>query len=317
MFRKMAASTTTNIEKSTDLLFPSFSGILTGFKSPRGPIHAPEQWEFIKDKIKVIDAKSVLIPPQTYTNGNNPPPPREGFVRICCVSDTHNNQDTITAQLPAKADILIVAGDFSDTGHPKDIAKFCEWITKIRDRFKHVLVCAGNHELSLCRRSYPVNWKRFRHEQHFDTEALENQIKSVCTYVNHETVQVCGLKIFMSPWSAEFGGWGFNASRDNGELYNLWKQIPTDVDVVVTHGPAMGHGDICLPENKHFGDADLLDWIEKYQPKLAIAGHIHEGYGATTNGKTVFLNPSTMNMMYDPRRPNPPMMIDLAVGPKK
>ena len=44
-------------------------------------------------------------------------------------------------------------------------------------------------------------------------------------------------------------------------------------------------------------------------PGFRIAGHIHEGYGATTNGTTTFIQASTCTHDYKPT--NPPILFDL------
>jgi hypothetical protein len=42
-----------------------------------------------------------------------------------------------------------------------------------------------------------------------------------------------------------------------------------------------------------------------------VTGHIHEGYGATTNGETTFINASTCNYRYDRHNLNPPIVFDV------
>jgi len=72
-----------------------------------------------------------------------------------------------------------------------------------------------------------------------------------------------------------------------------------------------GHGDLC----KHGGRAgcvDLLDEVEsRIRPRYHVFGHIHEGYGATTNGETTFINASTCNYRYDRHNLNPPIVFDV------
>jgi hypothetical protein len=43
----------------------------------------------------------------------------------------------------------------------------------------------------------------------------------------------------------------------------------------------------------------------------AGTGHIHEGFGATTNGETTFINASTCNYRYDRYNLNPPIVFDV------
>jgi hypothetical protein len=46
----------------------------------------------------------------------------------------------------------------------------------------------------------------------------------VCTYLEHEAVQVEGLTIFGSPYSPEFYDWGFMYNEKDAE--KLWSSIP-------------------------------------------------------------------------------------------
>lgn len=92
----------------------------------------------------------------------------------------------------------------------------------------------------------------------------------------------------------------------------MWATFPPAVEVLITHGPPLGHGDLCH-DGHRAGCADLLDWVEGNNPKIHVFGHIHEGYGATTNGRTLFLNASSVDENYTGI--NPPMVIDIPCGP--
>lgn len=74
----------------------------------------------------------------------------------------------------------------------------------------------------------------------------------------------------------EFGGWAFNLERGQ-PCQDQWDQIPTGVDVLVTHGPPIGHGDLCESGDRA-GCVQLLQTVqERVRPKYHIFGHIHEG----------------------------------------
>ena len=74
-----------------------------------------------------------------------------------------------------------------------------------------------------------------------------------------------GYKIYGSPWSLRFYDWAFNV--DPGEpALKIWKQIPSDTEILLTHGPPYGYGDLLdgiFNPNKgqHCGDKDLLKEI--------------------------------------------------------
>ena len=47
----------------------------------------------------------------------------------------------------------------------------------------------------------------------------------------------------------------------------------------------------------------------RVKPAYHVFGHIHEGYGATTDGRTTFLNGSTCTFNYRPD--NAPLVFDV------
>ncbi|ETO19495.1 hypothetical protein RFI_17735 [Reticulomyxa filosa] len=111
-----------------------------------------------------------------------------------------------------------------------------------------------------------------------------------------------GIKIYGSPWQPEFCDWAFNL-RTRKELASKWAQIPLDTDILITHGPPFGHGDVVSDgwKNNAVGCKDLLERVMAVKPKFHVFGHIHEGYGVTTTkllSPTVFVNASTVTVSY-------------------
>ena len=125
--------------------------------------------------------------------------------------------------------------------------------------YKHKIVIAGNHELG---------WDS-------DTKDLKNELTN-CTYLEDSSVEINGLKIYGTPYQPEFGRWAFNLERGR-ECLDKWNQIPSDTDILVTHGPPLGFGDECKRGNRA-GCVDLLHTVQqRVKPKYHIFGHIHEG----------------------------------------
>lgn len=62
------------------------------------------------------------------------------------------------------------------------------------------------------------------------------------------------------------------------------------VPVVIAHAPPFGVLDRSDYSNSHVGSKILLRAIKKYQPKLVLCGHIHEGKGKAKIGKTTVIN---------------------------
>ena len=58
-----------------------------------------------------------------------------------------------------------------------------------------------------------------------------------------------------------------------------WRQIPSDTDVLLTHGPPLGHGDLCS-SNERAGCVDLLREVQdRVQPMLHVFGHVRVWVG--------------------------------------
>ena len=88
--------------------------------------------------------------------------------------------------------------------------------------------------------------------------------------------------------------------------------IPNDTEILITHGPPIGFGDMCLPSGNSAGCVDLYDAIStRIKPLYHIFGHIHEGYGLYTDGTTKFANASSVNLQYNSG--NKPIVFDLPI----
>ncbi|WIA43846.1 hypothetical protein OEZ86_010261 [Tetradesmus obliquus] len=77
---------------------------------------------------------------------------------IVCVSDTHCRP--LQGQLP-HGDILLHAGDFSNTGTLAEVQAFLHWLQQQPHRLK--VVIAGNHDVTLDAAFYDRHWRRFHH----------------------------------------------------------------------------------------------------------------------------------------------------------
>jgi len=94
------------------------------------------------------------------------------------------------------------------------------------------------------------------------------------------------VKFYGSPWQPWFYDWAFNLER-GAEIRAKWDLIPEVIDVLITHGPPFGIGDLTARGDKA-GCQDLLEVLERIKPRVHIFGHIHEGYGITSNGTNTF-----------------------------
>jgi hypothetical protein len=111
-----------------------------------------------------------------------------------------------------------------------------------------------------------------------------------------------------SPYTPYFCAWAFNLPRDSPEMAEAWLKIPSDVDVLITHGPPARILDMTV-SNVNAGCAQLLARVQEIKPKLHVFGHIHEDYGLVKHGPTTFVNASICGLCYRPV--NKPIVVEL------
>lgn len=209
-------------------------------------------------------------------------------MKLTFISDTHGMHENLPS-LPG-GDVLIHAGDISEKGYTHEVKKFLKWFDTVRG-YDHKIFIAGNHDFL------------FEQQERLAKEIVD-EFDSV-TYLFDESVEVytpdyeSKVKIYGSPWQPRFYNWAFNVDRDSDELENIWKRMPDDVDILVTHGPPKKILDLNSHDNYHCGCERLEKVIWKKDPKLHVFGHIHEGYGWMSKMKTHFFNASSVDKSYN------------------
>ena len=117
-------------------------------------------------------------------------------------------------------------------------------------------------------------------------------------------MEIEGLKVWFSPWVSLINGtWAFETRNDR------WGDIPLDTQVVVTHCPPKGIGDIVVTGHENWGLYEnvgsgflLQRLLQLKDLRLVVCGHIHEGRGAywlQKLGCPVY-NVSALNERYQP-----------------
>jgi len=205
-------------------------------------------------------------------------------MKIFAVSDTHGRHEQV--QIPEGTDMIIHAGDFSNVKSPalnhNEVNLFLIWLEQQPVKYK--VIIAGNHDTSI--------ESRFINKEDFKNRNI--------IYLEHELVEIEGIKIFGSPYTPEFCNWAFNRARN--KIGRIWDTIPDDIDILITHGPPKGILDSASRDrhvSEHVGCSALLKRVLKIQPKYHIFGHIHDNQDNLNNGtfkfveyKTIFANVS-------------------------
>jgi len=206
-------------------------------------------------------------------------------MRIAVVSPPHLAHGAVT--IP-EADVLVHAGDFCGRGTLVELEAFAAFFRALPHR--HKILIAGNHD-------WPLERER---------EQAEALLEG-CGYLRDGAVTIDGVAFYGSPWQPAFLGWAFNLDR--GEpLAAKWRAIPDDTDVLITHGPPAGIGDLCS-NGDHAGCSDLLARVREVKPRYHLFGHIHEGYGVYPEGETTFVNASICTASYQPTQA--PIVVEL------
>ena len=122
----------------------------------------------------------------------------------------------------------------------------------------------------------PVLYVHGNHDESYDRKPPEG-----CDCIDDHIIEYGGLRILGlggCPWYHP-GKYHFTEQDMKKRLrklkFALWKA--GGVDIVVTHAPPKGVGD--LEDPAHQGFEMLLELIEKYHPKYLLHGHVHLRYG--------------------------------------
>lgn len=241
-------------------------------------------------------------------------PIAEDKIRFVCISDTHGKIEGSKLHMPP-GDVLLHAGDFTQKGHMNEIQKFNSYLGALPYKVK--VVIAGNHDLTFDDNITEASLRTFGVQKStVESYLSERGLKSVkqmltsAIYLEDSLVTVCGIKIYGAPWQPVFCDWGFNLNRGE-DILKKWQTIPADLDILMTHGPPVGHGDL-TGGNNNAGCVELLNTVQKrVKPKFHVFGHIHEGYGVTSDGYTTFINASTCTRRYLPT--NAPIVFDFII----
>lgn len=159
----------------------------------------------------------------------------------------------------------------------------------------------GNHDITLDKGFYTTHGHNFHNTEHQDSAECLSLLQSSRSliYLQHESATIkltspggpgTEFTIFGSPYSPQYGNWAFmyprsaqdpvaseaNGTEDVGKpnAAEVWSAIPTNIDILITHTPALSHCDDGL------GCWELRNSLARVRPRLHVCGHVHQARGA-------------------------------------
>jgi Icc-related predicted phosphoesterase len=203
------------------------------------------------------------------------------------ISDTHGFHRDPHLEIP-DCDVLIHAGDLTMAGEIDVLNDVNNWFNELHKKdVNEIIVIAGNHDITLG-----------------TGDMLGYKLLTNAIYLQNSSVKIDDKIIWGcpdTPWKHEYVA---NMFAFGKLTHNMgFKGMPKDVDILVTHCPPYGYGDLLSDyssdPNTHIGSRKLLELVNKYKPILNVFGHIHEGYGIFEEPYTTFINASVVNEHYN------------------
>ncbi len=214
---------------------------------------------------------------------------------IDCISDLHGYYPKLEG-----GDLLIVAGDLTDTGEYYSYITFCQWLEECE--YQEIIVIGGNHDNGLTH-----GYKNVKYGFDFSGWA---------TYLCDSGIEFEGLKVWGSPWTKTFPGMNpkckaFTVDTEE-ELAEKWALIPEGTDILITHSPPYQILDMIIdrdwekmshppqPMYNCVGSKSLLRRTLEIKTQFHCFGHIHECGGQQLDSEvTTFVNASLVNERYE------------------
>ena len=182
-------------------------------------------------------------------------------MKIWHISDTHGFHNRLV--IPEGIDLVIHTGDCSNHKDPYqnewEVKDFLMWYEQVD--IPNKIYIPGNHDTSIERNLVKAS----------------DFISRGIHLLNHDWMDVNGIKIFGSPFTPTFGNWAFMKSRET--INRVWEQIPEGMDIVAVHGPCKGILDLSRNRQnvlEFCGDGALRKHVlDRIKPKYFLSGHIH------------------------------------------
>jgi Icc-related predicted phosphoesterase len=158
-------------------------------------------------------------------------------------------------------DLVVIAGDHLDISSTvalqAQITVILTYLKRLSAKTR-VLVCSGNHDLDA------------RNEADEKYARWISRARSLGVPTDGDSLLIEGTLFTICPW------WDGPRHCDKvGEQLEIDRQKTKSRWVWVYHAPPDG-SPTSWGGRQHFGDVQLLQWIQRYAPDVVLTGHIHQ-----------------------------------------
>lgn len=211
-------------------------------------------------------------------------------VNMIVFSDAHGKLDLAEKILSnvsssSKVDLIIFCGDIAPYRQHFDTINYITKFIEFAERFKvsKIIAVPGNVD----------------NPKHYTDASINNNI-----FVDiHEKLYTFGKYVFVG-----FGGSNitpFNTFFENPEdtiekkIIGVLENIGDKSNLVlVTHAPPYNTKCDIAYNGQHIGSTAIRKIIERYKPKLALSGHVHESRCVDRIDETIIVNPGPLAKGY-------------------
>jgi Icc-related predicted phosphoesterase len=193
-------------------------------------------------------------------------------MKIVAIPDMHGSAkglDRLSKDL-SKAEVVLLAGDLTNFGGQKEAADI---VVEVRRYAKNIYAVPGNCDYS-----------------------------DVINYLTEQGINLHGKGVVINGFALIGVGGSLPApghtplEYSEKELEDLLNQALSDVPddsplILMAHQPPINTNIDQVAPGRHVGSKAVRTFIENYQPLICFSGHIHEGVGIDSIGKTKLINP--------------------------
>jgi len=184
-------------------------------------------------------------------------------MKCLLVSDLHYTlkQFDWVDRVAADFDLVVIAGDHLDISSvvapDAQIVVVLNYLRRLRTKTT-LLVSSGNHDLDA------------RDDTGEKVARWMTRVRGLGVATDGDSIEAGGTLFTICPWwdgPRTRDAVGAQLARDATKRQNGW--------VWVYHAPPDA-SPVSWAGQKHFGDADLVEWIRLHQPDMVLTGHIHQ-----------------------------------------